>query len=69
MGYVIPASIVLLGVILPMFINGSSYSRQPKGFGFQKEHDGSVIGMEDGVQQIKIAGRALLMFCILNSVG
>ena len=57
MRYVIPASIPLFGIIIPMFINGSSYSRQPKGYGFQKEHDGSVIGMEDGVQQIRMAGR------------
>ena len=52
-----------------MIISGSSHSRQPKGFGFQKEHDGSVIGMEDGVQQIEIAGRALPMFCTLYSVS
>ena len=69
MGYAIRALIVLLGNLLPLFIRGSSCSSQPKGFGFQKEHDGSVIGMEDGVQQIKIAGRALLMFCELVSVS
>ena len=62
MRYVISASIALLGIIIPMLINGSSYSRQPKGFGFQKEHDGSIIGMEDGVQQIRIAGTVYWCF-------
>ena len=27
-----------------------------KGFGFQKEHDGSLIGFEDSIQQIHLAG-------------
>ena len=27
-----------------------------KGFSFQKEHDGSLIGFEDSIQQIHLAG-------------
>ena len=65
MGYAIDTLIVLLSVVLPLLIKGSSCSSQPKGFGFQKEHDGSVIDMENGVQQIKIAGIPFLMFCNL----
>ena len=62
MGYIMPAFILQAGILLLFGINSSASSIEPKGFGFQKEHDGSIIGMEDGVQQIAIAGTITYIF-------
>ena len=62
MGHIMPAFILHGGILLLFGINSSASSREPKGFGFQKEHDGSILGMEDGVQQIAIAGTITYIF-------
>ena len=46
----------ILQVVLVARCQGFTKQNNIKGFGFQKEHDGSIFGMEDGIQQIAITG-------------
>ena len=47
-------SILQVSSLLLCILNGSFGIG--KGFGFQKEHDGSLIGLKDSIQQIHLAG-------------
>ena len=47
-------SILQVSSLLLCFLNGSFGIG--KGFGFQKEHDGSLIGFKESIQQIHLAG-------------
>ena len=49
-------SILQVGILFFVTLNGLSVSKELKDFTFLKEHDGSITGIEDGIQQIKLAG-------------
>ena len=46
----------ILHVVLVEQCYGFTKQTNIRGVGFQKEHDGSIIGMDDGIQQISITG-------------
>ena len=49
-------SILHLGIVFFVISTSSSASKESNGFTFLKEHDGSIAGIEGGIQQIKLAG-------------
>ena len=49
-------SILHFGIVFFIFLNSLSDSKKSSGFTFLKEHDGSMTEIEDGFQQIKLAG-------------
>ena len=46
-------SLYILPLVLVLQCLGSTGQNNVKGIGFQKEHDGTIIRLENGVQQIK----------------
>ena len=58
-------SILHFGIVFFRISNSLSDSKKTKGFTFLKEHDGSITGIEDGFQQIKLAG-ILHIYGIVN---
>ena len=58
-------SILQVGIVVLIILNGVSASKELKGFSFLKEHDGSITGVEDGIQQIKLAGIFSYLSCQL----
>ena len=53
---IFPMYLYVLHVVLVSRCQGLTKLNNIKGIGFQKEHDGSIVGMENGVQQIHITG-------------
>ena len=49
-------SVLQVGVLFFVTLNGLISSKELKDFTFVKEHDGSLAGIEGGIQQIKLAG-------------
>ena len=61
MGYTLPICILPMVVALLFMVNGSNTLGHLKGFDFQKELDGSIIGIEDVIKQTTFPGRLSLM--------
>ena len=54
----ISIDILGVGLLLVFMIENSKSIRE---FGFQKEHDGSLIGFEGPIQKINIAGKIIFL--------
>ena len=52
----ISIDILAVGLLLVFMIENSKSIRE---FGFQKEHDGSLIGFEGPIQKINVAGKII----------
>ena len=57
MGCTLTTCSLLAVVVLLFMVKASSTLGALKGFNFQKEHDGSIIGIEEGIEQITFPGR------------
>ena len=55
-----------VGIALSLMVSGSSALKAFKGVVFQKEHDGSIFEMKDGIQQIHFLSMYLLIHKILD---
>ena len=64
MGYLLPIWMCQVALVLSFMVNGSSTLGHLKGFDFQKEHDGSILGIEEMIQQTSFPGRILYMYFI-----
>ena len=62
MEYKVRTSVLQIGLVFAIFLDSSSATKKIRGFGFQKEHDGSIVGIEDSNQQIHLQGA----FCFLR---
>ena len=54
-------------LVLLLRVNGSSTLGHLKGFDFQKEHDGSIIGIEEVIQQSTFPGRLSIVLFFWNT--
>ena len=55
----LPICMMMVNLVLVSQCQGGNNPNAHKGYNFQKEHDGSILGHENGFQQMTMSGKIL----------